>query len=91
MYHFSVLDLSPIPEGSNAAVALTNSLDLAQEAEKLGYNPTIWDENVELMIKLLSDPNYYRKPPVKYGAYRGPAKTYVKSIYSRYMSWRENE
>ena len=60
-------------------------------AKKFGYNPTIWDENVELMIKLLSDPNYYRKTPVKYGAYRGPAKTYVKSIYSRYMLWRENE
>ena len=65
--------------------------DAVRLAEKLGYNPTIWDENVELMIKLLSDPNYYRKPLVKYGAYRGPAKTYVKSIYSRYMSWRENE
>ena len=38
MYHFSVLDLSPIPEGSNATVALRNSLDLAQKAEKLGYN-----------------------------------------------------
>lgn len=65
--------------------------DAVRLAEKLGYNPTIWDENVELMIKLLSDPNYYRKTPVKYGAYRGPAKTYVKSIYSRYMLWRENE
>ena len=65
--------------------------DAVRLAEKLGYNPTIWDENVELMIRLLSDPIYYRNAPVKYGAYRGPAKTYVKSIYSRYMLWRENE
>ncbi len=34
---FSVLDLSPIAEGSTAADALRNSLDLAQNAEKLGY------------------------------------------------------
>ena len=65
--------------------------DAVRLAEKLGYNPAIWDDNVELMIRLLSDPKYYRNAPVKYGAYRGPAKTYVKSIYSRYMIWRENE
>jgi luciferase family oxidoreductase group 1 len=35
---FSILDLSPIPQGSSAAEALRNSLDLAQHAEALGYN-----------------------------------------------------
>jgi luciferase family oxidoreductase group 1 len=34
---FSILDLSPIPQGANAAVALRNSLDLAQHAEAWGY------------------------------------------------------
>ena len=34
----SVLDLAPIPEGSNAGEALRRSLDLAQHAEKLGYH-----------------------------------------------------
>jgi luciferase family oxidoreductase group 1 len=34
----SVLDLAPIPEGSNAAQALRRSLDLAQHAERWGYN-----------------------------------------------------
>jgi len=33
----SVLDLSPITEGSTAADALRNSLDLARHAERLGY------------------------------------------------------
>lgn len=33
----SVLDLSPIVEGGNAAQALRNSLDLARQAERLGY------------------------------------------------------
>ncbi len=34
---FSVLDLAPITEGSDAAVAFQNSLDLARHTEKLGY------------------------------------------------------
>ena len=33
----SVLDLSPIPDGSTAADALRNSIDLVQHAERLGY------------------------------------------------------
>jgi luciferase family oxidoreductase group 1 len=37
MIPLSVLDLAPIPEGSNAAEALRRSLDLAQHAEQWGY------------------------------------------------------
>jgi len=33
----SILDLAPIPEGSTAAAALRNSLDLARQAERWGY------------------------------------------------------
>jgi luciferase family oxidoreductase group 1 len=35
---FSVLDLSPITEGSDASQALANTLDLARHAEALGYH-----------------------------------------------------
>ncbi|EIT85591.1 luciferase-like monooxygenase [Fictibacillus macauensis ZFHKF-1] len=35
---YSVLDLSPIKEGEEATHALRNSLDLAQHAEKWGFN-----------------------------------------------------
>jgi luciferase family oxidoreductase group 1 len=38
MIPLSVLDLAPIPEGSNAAEALRRSLDLAQHAERWGYH-----------------------------------------------------
>jgi luciferase family oxidoreductase group 1 len=38
MIPYSVLDLSPIPEGGTAADALANTLDLARQAERLGYN-----------------------------------------------------
>jgi luciferase family oxidoreductase group 1 len=38
MIPFSVLDLSPITEGSTAAQSFRNTLDLAQHAERWGYN-----------------------------------------------------
>ena len=37
MTAISLLDLSPIPEGGDAALALRNSADLAQHAERWGY------------------------------------------------------
>ena len=37
MIPFSVLDLCPIAEGSTAAQAFKNSLELARLAERLGY------------------------------------------------------
>jgi luciferase family oxidoreductase group 1 len=35
---FSVLDLAPVPEGSDATQAMRNMTDLAQRAEALGYH-----------------------------------------------------
>ena len=35
---FSILDLAPVPQGSTPADALRNTLDLAQHAERFGYN-----------------------------------------------------
>jgi luciferase family oxidoreductase group 1 len=37
MTSFSILDLSPIPEGSTASATLHNTLDLARHAERLGF------------------------------------------------------
>ena len=37
MIPFSVLDLSPVPQGETAAVALRNTLALAQQAERLDF------------------------------------------------------
>ena len=37
MVPFSVLDLAPIVEGGDAALAFRNSLDLARHAERWGY------------------------------------------------------
>ena len=37
MIPLSVLDLSPVPEGSDVSQSLKNTLDLARHAERLGY------------------------------------------------------
>ncbi len=34
----SILDLAPVPQGSNVSQALANTIDLARHAERLGYN-----------------------------------------------------
>lgn len=41
MIPYSLLDLAPVPEGAETADALSNSVDLAQHAEALGYN-RVW-------------------------------------------------
>ncbi len=38
MHHYSMLDLSPVPEGADVASALANTIDLARHAENLGYH-----------------------------------------------------
>ena len=38
MQHFSLLDLSPIPEGGTASDALSNTIDLARHSETSGYH-----------------------------------------------------
>ena len=38
MATLSVLDLAPVPEGSEVSQALSNTIDLAQHAERLGYH-----------------------------------------------------
>ena len=38
MHHFSLLDLSPVPEGASTAEALANTVDLAVNAEHFGYH-----------------------------------------------------
>src|SRR5690606_19751660 len=38
MIPLSVLDLSPVAEGSDAGQSLRNTLELAQQAERLGFN-----------------------------------------------------
>ncbi|QTN20270.1 LLM class flavin-dependent oxidoreductase [Brevundimonas sp. AJA228-03] len=38
MTTLSILDLAPVPDGSDVSRALANTIDLARQAERLGYN-----------------------------------------------------
>ncbi|MGQ2991840.1 MAG: LLM class flavin-dependent oxidoreductase [Brevundimonas sp.] len=38
MTRLSILDLAPVPQGSDVSRALANTIDLARQAERLGYN-----------------------------------------------------
>ncbi|CAN5227474.1 LLM class flavin-dependent oxidoreductase [soil metagenome] len=38
MTTLSILDLAPVPQGSDVSQALANTIDLARHAERLGYN-----------------------------------------------------
>ena len=42
----SILDLAPVPEGSDVGQALANTIDLARHAERLGYR--LVDHRMEL-------------------------------------------
>ena len=53
---FSVLDLSPIKQGETASDAFRNSLDLARNAERLGYKRH-WMAEHHGMPGIASDPS----------------------------------
>jgi len=64
---------------------LGHVLDAQRLAEKRGYDPNIWDDNVAKMVLALSYPKNYRDPVVYYGYVRGiEPYTYVKQIFERY-------
>lgn len=63
-------------------------LDAQRLAKKHGKDPQIWDDNVELLIKELSSPEFYRDPVVYYGYLRGIENyNYVRHIISRYNEY----
>ena len=63
--------------------------DAMKLAGKNELNPYVWKGNVEVMIRNLSKPVYYRDNAVQCGAYRGHAPDYANSVYSQYMKWKE--
>jgi len=63
--------------------------DAMKLAGKNGLNPYIWKDNVEVMIRNLSKPEYYRDQAAQCGAYRGHAPDYAQSVYSKYIKWKE--
>ncbi len=64
--------------------------DARKLAEKYEKDPNLWDENVDIYIRLKSNPEYYNDPVVKYGYCRGEEPyNYVKEIAERYEYYSE--
>jgi len=63
--------------------------DAMKLAGKNGLNPYIWKDNVEVMLRNLSKPTYYRDNATQCGAYRGHAPDYAQSVYAKYIKWKE--
>jgi membrane-bound lytic murein transglycosylase F len=64
--------------------------DAQRLATEYGLDPTVWDGNVAIMLNRLSQPQFYRSPLVKSGAYRGHAFSYTNSVFSIYKEWIGN-
>jgi membrane-bound lytic murein transglycosylase F len=70
-------------------VGLGHVLDARNLAKKYGYNPTVWDDQVEAFMTRKAIPQYYRDPVVQAGYCRcdGPVK-YVKEVLERYEEYQ---
>lgn len=64
---------------------LAHILDAIALADKLGYNPQVWDGNVAECLLLKAKPEYYNDPVCKYGYFRGrQTVAYVDHVMSFY-------
>ncbi len=62
--------------------------DAQRLAKAAGLDPNMWENNVELMVTKLSEPEFYRSELVRCGAYRGHAPQYTTSVINLYDSWK---
>ena len=68
---------------------LGHVLDARNLAKKYGYNPTVWDDQVEAFMTRKAIPQYYRDPVVQAGYCRcdEPVR-YVKAVLDRYEEYK---
>lgn len=65
-------------------------LDAIALTKYYGKNPYIWDENVAIYMRSLSDPDFYNKDVVRYGYCRGIEPfNYVKEIQNKYAEYKK--
>ena len=64
-------------------------LDAMKLAGKYGYNPEVWENNVEEWLQKKSDPKYYNDSIVKSGYFRGiESVAFVNEILERYEHYK---
>lgn len=63
--------------------------DAQRLAKRQNLNPEIWDNNVELAILDLANPEYYNSKGIRYGYVRGTEPyNYVRQIFERYDHYK---
>jgi len=64
-------------------------LDAMKLAEKNGYDPAKWDDNVAIWLLRKSEPQYYNDDVVKSGYFRGTESVaFVSQILDRYQHYK---
>jgi membrane-bound lytic murein transglycosylase F len=64
-------------------------LDAMKLAEKNGYNPAIWENNVKEWLLKKSDPRFFNDTIVKNGYFRGKESVaFVNEVLERYDHYR---
>lgn len=64
-------------------------LDAMKLAEKNGYDPTKWENNVEIWLQKKSEPRYYNDSVVKNGYFRGKESiAFVNEVLGRYRHYK---
>jgi membrane-bound lytic murein transglycosylase F len=64
-------------------------MDARNLCKKYGQNPNIWTNNVEIYIRLMSKPKYYKDTAVKFGYSRGyETYRFVNEVLDRYYHYK---
>lgn len=64
--------------------------DAIMLADTLGYNPSVWSNNVETCLSLKTDPKYYNMSVVKNGRFNsGHTISYVNNVLNTYYEFCE--
>lgn len=60
-------------------------------ADSLGYDATMWEDNVEECLRLKADSTYYNLPYVRLGRYNGKiTSTYIREVLDYYDSFKKS-
>lgn len=58
-------------------------------ADSLGFDPTLWHENVERCLQLKADPNYYKLPYIRLGRFNGKiTSVYIQEVMGYYEAFK---
>ena len=59
-------------------------------ADSLGYDPTLWHDNVEECLKMKAEPEYYNLPYIRLGRFNGKiTSAYIREVLDYYEAFKK--